>query len=238
MPLFKVSEAFSRQLANKKEAFPNVQYVKKQTGEILPIINGQIVVDEFIPGIDGRVLSEPWYNHNSPSAVRDFKCWYTNLVELPFLTYHRPTPNELLNIAFRLGPLPTHPSATFPKLPPYGHLPLVGAANTTDEFLRCEATPVSYRLDVVNQEIKADTYAIPRSEELFIPTGLSVVGRYALPCYFPAVFKYLIQPTRRLNIDCGACVPQFGQAGGGVEVRVPRTTKAVKISKMPPLPVL
>jgi hypothetical protein len=40
----------------------------------------------------------------------------------------------------------------------------------------------------------------------------------ALPSFFPAIFRWRIQPVLGSSILCGAVVPMFGQSGGGVEV--------------------
>ena len=50
-------------------------------------------------------------------------------------------------------------------------------------------------------------------------TGLSAVARYALPNPDPAINVFLLQPPVTVPISCGTVTPDFGQAGGGVEVR-------------------
>jgi hypothetical protein len=39
----------------------------------------------------------------------------------------------------------------------------------------------------------------------------------ALPSFFPAMFRWRINPQFNTSILCGAVVPMFGQSGGGVE---------------------
>ena len=55
-------------------------------------------------------------------------------------------------------------------------------------------------------------------------TGLSVVGRYALPNPAPAIYRFLLRPARIVPIACGTVAPNHGQSGGGVEVRFERDT--------------
>ena len=62
------------------------------------------------------------------------------------------------------------------------------------------------------------TFASPSSEIPLVPTGFGAVGRFALPTFFPAVFRWEIQPDAGGSLLCGAVVPMWGQAGGGVEV--------------------
>ena len=50
-------------------------------------------------------------------------------------------------------------------------------------------------------------------------TGLSVVARYALPDPRPAINLFLLRPRVTIPILCGTVAPNYGQAGGGVEVR-------------------
>ena len=55
-------------------------------------------------------------------------------------------------------------------------------------------------------------------------TGLAVVGRYALPNPTPAVHQVLVKPAQRIPILCGCVTPEYGQGGGGVEVRFQNDT--------------
>ena len=57
-------------------------------------------------------------------------------------------------------------------------------------------------------------------------TGLSAVARYALPNPDPAINVFLLQPSVSVPISCGTVAPDYGQAGGGVEVRFNSATPA------------
>jgi hypothetical protein len=84
------------------------------------------------------------------------------------------------------------------------------------------------------------TYGFPKSERRFVPTGFAAVGRYALPDLPPACRRYEIRPPANYKLKCGAAVPRYGQAGGGVEVMFPKkfTNRVVPIPAPTILPVL
>jgi hypothetical protein len=64
------------------------------------------------------------------------------------------------------------------------------------------------------------TYATTYNDIRMIPSGFSAVARYALPNPLPAIYIYPIV-TATAPVHIGAVVPNFGQAGGGVEVCFP-----------------
>ena len=66
------------------------------------------------------------------------------------------------------------------------------------------------------------TYATTENDARMAPSGLAAVGRYALPNPVPAVHRFLLVPPQPVQIFCGTVAPNFGQAGGGVEVRFDR----------------
>jgi hypothetical protein len=55
----------------------------------------------------------------------------------------------------------------------------------------------------------------------FTPTGLSAVGRFALPLLFPACWRYELTLPLGTRLFYGASVPLYGQSGGTVEVMFP-----------------
>lgn len=100
----------------------------------------------------------------------------------------------------------------------YGHLPFKALTTEREVFYRWESWPDSRRVLQDQKWIKPQTCAAPQSEVQFVPTGFGAVGRFALPSFFPHVFRWEIQPAAGTKIFCGAVVPMFGQSGGGVEV--------------------
>jgi hypothetical protein len=115
----------------------------------------------------------------------------------------------------------------------YGHLPFSGVTQAGDVFYRCEHWASSRRIRRGTNDIAAGTYGFPASELDFVPTGFAAVGRYALPDLPPACRRYEITPPSGYTLQCGACVPLYGQAGGGVEVMFPKVFKNV-VSIPPP----
>jgi len=112
---------------------------------------------------------------------------------------------------------PRHPRGGPPNV--RGHLPFKTRTKAREVFYKYEAWPISQRLVSGSPcTIAPGTYASPSTETLFMPTGFSAVARNALPSFFPACFRHEIQPKTGSEIRCGAIVPMYGQAGGGVEV--------------------
>jgi hypothetical protein len=134
-------------------------------------------------------------------------------------------PTDPLVMGFILNPFGYLPPA--PRRPAhiYGHLPFTGVTQPGDGFYRCEHWASSRRVRHTTNDILAGTYGFPASELNFVPTGFAAVGRYALPDLPPACRRYEIKPPPGYTLRCGACVPLYGQAGGGVEVMFPTTFK-------------
>lgn len=109
-------------------------------------------------------------------------------------------------------PRPARPASV------YGHLPFNFKTRPDDVFYRYEAWPVSLRIHPQHKQINAMTFACPASEKQFVQCGFAAVGRYALPDLFPACWRWELKPLVGTHLDIGACVPLYGQAGGGVEV--------------------
>jgi hypothetical protein len=63
----------------------------------------------------------------------------------------------------------------------------------------------------------AGTYATTYSDLHFVPSGFAAVGRYALPNPASAPFVFSVLTFDRPTL-MGTATPNFGQAGGGVEV--------------------
>jgi hypothetical protein len=122
----------------------------------------------------------------------------------------------ILNAPGYVPPTPTRPSYI------YGHLPFTGVTQAGDLYYRCEHWATSQRVRHATNDVTSGTYGFPASELPFVPTGFAAVGRYALPDLPPACRRYEITPPAGYRLHCGAAVPLYGQAGGGVEVMFPR----------------
>ena len=114
-----------------------------------------------------------------------------------------------------MGPLPAPPR---PAATVYGHLPFLGITGPDDAVYRWEASPLSRRIDQATGKVAPGTFTAPLAEVPFMPTGLDAVARLALPVPLPACFRWELRPPAGTVSRCGACVPLFGQSGGGVEI--------------------
>jgi len=227
MRLYRLDDATVEWLARQPETFMGVQVATLQdarSGELIFILGGQIALrlGEEADEASENLIGEPWY---SPSVKSNegrsalFLSWRQKLESLPAAT-----PNSL-SILSRSG-FTLHPGGIFPPAPPvpprlYGHLPFVGATDPSDVFYRWEPWPTSRRVNPVTLDVARDTYTAPRSETPFAPTGFAAVGRFALPNLAPACFRWELQPPAGTKFRCGASVPLYGQAGGGVEAAFP-----------------
>jgi len=73
------------------------------------------------------------------------------------------------------------------------------------------------RVNPINGNFLAGTYATTDSDFPLVPSGLAAVGRYALPSIQPASHHYQIEAPAHTPVTFGTVAPAFGQAGGGVE---------------------
>jgi hypothetical protein len=117
-------------------------------------------------------------------------------------------------------------------VPTAGAVPLLGtitlAAPTA--FYRLLMSPNDHRF--ANGKLAKQTYLTTDLDRLLVNTGFAAVGRYALPIPVPAshVVAYVFPVGTVLNV--GTVQPNFGQAGGGVEVRT--TAVASPTQSRPP----
>jgi hypothetical protein len=111
--------------------------------------------------------------------------------------------------------------ASASALPPPGATLTVKTGTTgSDAYLRFSYTRHDPRIGA-NGAIAGKTYATTLRDGVIITSGLSAVGRYALPVPLPAEFVFVLLPPAATNVHLGAAVPFFGQAGGGVEAYFP-----------------
>jgi hypothetical protein len=150
------------------------------------------------------------------------------LKQLPLLPIDTPKATILQGTAFEITPSPTAtastPSATGPV---FGHLPFTSLVPANAQFYRWEAWPASRRVNRQTNVIAAETFGAPSSEVPFVPSGFAAVGRFALPGLPPACFRWELTPPVGHPFNCGASVPLFGQAGGGVEVEFATSFRSV-----------
>jgi hypothetical protein len=104
--------------------------------------------------------------------------------------------------------------------PPGTTLTVKTITNGVDGFIRFSYTSNDTHIQATGT-VAAKTYATTYRDGVIITSGLSAVGRYALPVPLPAIYLFLLTPPAGTPVHFGATVPLFGQAGGGVEVYFP-----------------
>lgn len=83
-------------------------------------------------------------------------------------------------------------------------------------YYRFSVSPRDHRV-AANGDYLPDTYATTYADLHFVPSGFAAVGRYALPNPASARFVHQLTTFDRPS-RMGTVTPNFGQAGGGVEV--------------------
>jgi hypothetical protein len=203
---------------------------KNRGGEYVLIVGGRIAVtidEAIVPQLNEYLrVTDTIFRMGQADDLAGMERW---AADLPLSSHIDPLPlNEALwalgfihlGPRFPLPPLPSRPSVV------YGHLPFHGICSGTERFYRYEHYPTSIRIDLAKSEVvKPDTFAAPERERRFVNSGLGAVARYALRSLLPARWRYELRPPSGTSVHYGACVPMFGQSGGGVEVSFPNTFK-------------
>lgn len=124
---------------------------------------------------------------------------------------------------------------------PPGFVPTRGAhpllASTTlshdTKFIRYTSTLADPRY--ASGTLSAGTYMTSFNDSRFVNTGFGTVGRYALPIPVPAkhIHEYTIPKGTVLQV--GTVAPNWGQAGGGVEVCTTAPTSIPFVNNPPDL---
>jgi hypothetical protein len=97
-----------------------------------------------------------------------------------------------------------------------GPSPGLLSSNRPLAYYRFLASPRDRRVNRKG-DFAPGTYATTFADSHFVPSGFAAVGRYALPN--PASARFLFQITTYDKPSfMGTATPNFGQAGGGVEV--------------------
>lgn len=110
------------------------------------------------------------------------------------------------------------------NLPPgyiksFGAHQLLGQITISNNLrvFRFTLSQIDYRYNPIGT-LMNKTYLTPVNERQFVNSGFGAVGRYALPLPLPAsyIHDYTLPAGTKLLV--GTVAPQFGQAGGGVEI--------------------
>jgi hypothetical protein len=245
MGLYRVKNGFDSEFIRATEVFPDVQLgvLGKEPAQWCIVVGCTVVVvfDKTLPSELEHFYESTWNveaprkilpEEETPATIDRYEAWLASLSEStevkPYPVDRRTFADIIASVTFPPPP-PNRPTLT-PVYPPpaappptvYGHLPFKTKTRAREYFYRFEAWPRSRKLTQGSPgTIGAGTYASPSSELIFLPTGFAAVARNALPSFFPAVFRYEIQPVSNKDIRCGAVIPNYGQSGGGVEVFFP-----------------
>ncbi len=90
------------------------------------------------------------------------------------------------------------------------------STNQSRIYIRYSAFPSCPRI-CPNGAFSTGTYATSYEDSKMVPSGFAAVGRYALPNPLPNRYMFAIATTSAPTY-AGTVTPNFGQAGGGVEV--------------------
>ncbi|MEQ8629683.1 hypothetical protein [Ekhidna sp.] len=100
------------------------------------------------------------------------------------------------------------------------HPPFADYADGTEVFIRFSAFNPDRRI-LPDGSVRPGTFCTTKNDEKEVPSGLAAVGRYALPSRLTHKYVYSIQPPKGTPIYFGTVTPNYGLAGGGVEVYFP-----------------
>jgi hypothetical protein len=238
MLLLKLSNSQLRSFDEQPEAAMGLHFAEAD-GRLCLILSGRVLM---FPDADGdessnRVADKLWFGRDAHAVSLEAETQLLmNLDPAPAeITYLQPT--HPLVMGFILNPIGYLPPTPLRPAHIYGHLPFDGMAQANDVFYRCEHWLTSRRVLLGTGEILSGTYGFPESELPFVPTGFAAVGRYALPDLPPACRRYEVRPPPGYTLQCGAAVPLYGQAGGGVEVMFP-TRFTNRVLPIPPPTIL
>ena len=111
-----------------------------------------------------------------------------------------------------------------------GASPLLGMSTLKEDtvFYRFISSEADHRY--VDEKLSANTYVTTSNDAVHVNSGFAVVARYALPLPLPADHRIEYKLPKGTRIQVGTVAPNFGQAGGGVEVFLPEATFASKVS--------
>jgi hypothetical protein len=119
----------------------------------------------------------------------------------------------------------SRPRSGFVSLPP-GYAPKAGAVALLGS-VTLRSSAIFYRFvgsakdpRLTGATLSPNTYLTPHSDIAYANTGFAAVGRYALPLPVPASYRFQYQLLAGTQLQVGTVLPSFGQAGGGVEVRL------------------
>jgi hypothetical protein len=85
----------------------------------------------------------------------------------------------------------------------------------------------------VSGQLTAGTYLTSQLDAAHADSAFGAVGRYALPIPLPVNQVVQYELPAGTTIEVGTVAPNFGQAGGGVEIHLPNPTPATQVGTPP-----
>ncbi|MFC1924041.1 hypothetical protein ACFLXA_01570 [Chloroflexota bacterium] len=208
MDIYRISDQAAESLINLPESGMGFQVIRYRSDNFI-VINATIIFP--LNNITKRGFSEEeyrllYYDPTDPEASQISQLEIMDLPgELPIVFSH--LDRELQDIGLELT---FNKTATSP--PEY-----VISPRRPYSYYRFCAYPYDKRVDKKTGNFFAGTYATTYNDLHFVPSGFAAVGRYAIPIPTSAQFVSQIITCDPPTL-MGTSPPNFGQAGGGVEV--------------------
>lgn len=139
-------------------------------------------------------------------------------------------------VRLRVPSKPRQPVALPPSYTPsLGAIALLGSVTLSSKATFYRFLSISHDHRYVGGQLLHGTYLTTELDRGYANTGFAAVGRYALPIPVPAshLLSYELPVGTKLLI--GTVLPNYGQAGGGVEVKTTVSVAATQL-KLPKLP--
>lgn len=204
MPLLRIDKETERMLLTLPESGMGYQIVQGRD-EPWVVFNATITIP--LRELNQTVFSEADYvllsGDPEPDAIQS-----RNIINFPeelrviFSTLDPDLRDPSLGLAFCPTPIAPPTSFISPKWP--------------YSYYRFSPYYKDKRVDIYGNFLPG-TYATTYNDLPFVPSGFAAVGRYALPSPASAAFVFPILTSDRPTL-MGTATPNFGQAGGGVEV--------------------
>jgi hypothetical protein len=186
------------------ESGPGYQTITLPTGHAnVPaneylVFNAELII-KFTDYVQFLTGNDP---QNPPRAFNSYADFKANLVPAPI----------------KIARLPSTPAIAVPPRPWPLSPTLVTKSVTSGPTIFWRLSSVNPDPRIRSGVLLPGSYLSSDDDVKLVNTGFGVVGRYALPSPFPASYLFECLPSAGETFFIGTTRPNFGQAGGGVEV--------------------